>query len=160
MKGIHRIELSSASLRNREGVSRCLSPLFLKNSSNIEVKRIATMAMGKIGTPAKDALLELYNLYRNEKYIIVKVTFLQAMLRIDPSNRKYQKIMIEDILPHPFIVKKPHTFASIYANYIKPAILRTIGEIAGKEAAGEKLDFDGNMWTMLEWWKDSGSVNQ
>jgi hypothetical protein len=35
---------------------------------------------------------------------------------------------------------------------------RTIGEVAakdeeGKKKVGKNLDFDGNMWTMLEWWK-------
>jgi hypothetical protein len=122
-----------------------------------DLKSRIARVLGKIGSPAKDALLELHNSYRNQKNIIVKFSFLQAMLRIEPSNRQYLKIMIEDLLPHPFVGKKLDqvVFISRFFHYKKPIkayILRTIGEIAGKEAAGEYLDFNGNMWTMLEWW--------
>lgn len=54
--------------------------------------------------------------------------------------------MIEEILPHPFAELNMSSDESIKEN-----ILKTIGAIVGKEAAGKKLNFDGDMWKMLDW---------
>jgi hypothetical protein len=40
-----------------------------------------------------------------------------------------------------------------YTAIIKQGILKSIGEAAGKEAAGENLDFNGDKWKMLDWWE-------
>jgi hypothetical protein len=42
----------------------------------------------------------------------------------------------------------PHPIAG-YKN--KEEIFKLVGIVAGKEAAGENLDFGGDMWKMIEW---------
>ena len=64
--------------------------------------------------------------------------------------------MIEELLPHPFVLKGKVDW---WEDDIKTTILKTIGEVAlkdeaGKKVVGKNLDFDGNMWEMLKWWKE------
>ncbi|HLP48119.1 MAG TPA: ATP-binding protein [Candidatus Kapabacteria bacterium] len=113
----------------------------LENNTNSNFWNRAAEVLGKIGPPAKPALSVLNRLNEKEKNYEKKYYFVQAMLKIDPTNRKYLIILIEEILPHPFAVK------------IKPDILKSVGEVAGKEAAGKNLDFDGDMRKMLVWWE-------
>jgi HEAT repeat protein len=128
----------------------------LSKHPNDLVKLSAAYALGKIGAPTNGALPGLKRLYEKEKNIKIKFIYLRTMLKIAPSNKEYLAIMIEELLPHPLVVLRWRW--SYYSEEIKPLILKTIGEVAakdeeGKKKVGKNLDFDGNMWTMLEWWK-------
>ncbi|NIM11570.1 MAG: AAA family ATPase [Candidatus Aminicenantes bacterium] len=135
---------------------KAVDPLIelLKDPDNY-VKSSAAEALGKIGNSAKDALPGLKQLYEKEKDIQLRFYSLRALLKIASSNKEYLAIMIEELLPHPLVVSEK---ALSWVEDIKTSILKTIGEVAvkdeeGKKVVGKNLDFDGNMWTMLEWWK-------
>jgi hypothetical protein len=83
---------------------KVIEPLIklLENNTNSDVLSSAAVALGEIGPPAKFGLSYIDRLYEKERDYKKKYFLIRAMLKIDPTNRKYLTTMIEEILPHPF----------------------------------------------------------
>jgi HEAT repeat protein len=113
-----------------------------------KIKENSAKALGKIGASAqeslhREALHRLYDLCREEKDIKRKFSYLQAILRLNPSDEEYLGIMVKNILTHPLSI--------VYE--LKPEIIKTIEEISPKIMHGEQVDFENNIWSVLEWYQ-------
>jgi HEAT repeat protein len=95
-------------------------------------------ALGQIGSPSVCTLPVISGYYENEADLEKRFRFLQVMMKLDPSNKKFRESMIKEIFNHPLV---------IYHD-LKFPIIKTIEEAASK-------NFDNNMWSMLEWWEKS-----
>ena len=128
----------------REAASAVVPALteVLQKTKDSFVRQCVADALGEIGESGMPDLRLLSDVFQNTQNYQLKYSIAKAMLKIE-SDKDHLKNLIEVILPHPIIG---------YKN--KEEIIELVGKVAGKEAAGESLDFGGDIWKMLEWWEE------
>lgn len=142
-------ELALGNIYKKKAIS--LMPLYRISGQTSPTTLRKIRALIQINPSISGIKSKLETFYKQEKNFKIKFEILMLMKTVAPLNREYLEKMINEILRHPFAIKR--TFVMRDGSYervwqtIKSIIIKHMGEVAGK-------DFEGNMWKMLDWWEE------